>query len=589
MVRPKIGIRPIIDGRVAERGNLEEKTMKMAVAAAKFISENLHYSNGEPAECVISDTTISGSTQAAACAEKFALHHVVGTLSVTPCWCYGSETMDTDPMTVKAVWGYNGTESPGAVYLAAVMSAHGQKRLPAFSIYGHDVQDKSDDSIPADVAEKILRFARCAIAMGTLRGRSYVNIGSVSMGIMGSYCDDRFFSKYLGLRPEFVDMTEILRRMEYEIYDMEEYESALNWTRENCREGFDYNKEELQHSREQKDEEWKFVVKMTIIIRDIMVGNPRLKELGYYEESLGRNAIAGGFQGQRMWSDWKPVGDFSEAILNSSFDWNGIRENIILATENDTLNGASMLLGHLLTGGAAVFADVRTYWSPAAVARVTGWEPEGDAQNGFIHLINSGAAALDGCGRQMDADGRPLMKPWWDVNETDINACLDAARWCPASAGYFRGGGFSSQFKTDARMPVTMLRLNLLDGLGPNLQIAEGHTVILPDEVHDSLDKRTDPTWPTTWFVPELTGEGAFTDVYSVMANWGANHGCFVYGHVGKDLITLASMLRIPVSMHNVGKDDVFRPHAWSGFGTAEAESADYRACQVYGPLYGKE
>lgn len=589
VLKPRIGIRPIIDGRAAERANLEEKTMEMAISAAKLITDNLCYPDGTPVECVIADTTISGSAQAAACAEKFAGQNVVGTLSVTPCWCYGSETMDLDPMTVKAVWGFNGTESPGAVYLAAVMSAHGQKGLPAFSIYGHDVQDKADSSIPEDVAEKILRFARCAVAVGTLRGRSYVNIGAVSMGIMGAYCDDEFFGKYLGLRPEFVDMTEILRRMEYSIYDPKEYERALAWTRENCKEGFDNNKPELQHTAEQKEEEWKFVVKMTMIIRDIMLGNPRLKELGFYEESLGRNAIAGGFQGQRMWSDWKPVGDFSEAILNSSFDWNGTRENIILATENDTLNGASMLLGHLLTGGAAVFADVRTYWSPDAVKRVTGWEPEGDAKNGFIHLINSGAAALDGCGKQLDEDGRPLMKRWWEVNDRDVKACLDATRWCPASASYFRGGGFSSQFKTDARMPVTMLRLNLIDGAGPNLQVAEGYTITLPDEVHQTLDRRTDPTWPTTWFVPVLTGQGAFTDVYSVMANWGANHGCFIYGHVGKDLLTLASMLRIPVAMHNVEKEGVFRPHSWSGFGTAELESADYRACHTYGPLYGRK
>ncbi len=586
MRNPKIGIRPIIDGRVAERANLEEQTMAMAQAAADYIQNNLRYPNGDKVECVMADTTISGSAQAGDCAEKFTGENVVATLSVTPCWCYGSETMDTDPMTLRAVWGFNGTETPGAVYLAAAMSAHAQKGLPAFSIYGRDVQDKGDTNIPSDVGEKILRFARSAVAVGLMKGKSYVNIGSVSMGIMGSYCDDAFFTDYLGIRPEFVDMTEVLRRIEAGIYDKEEYDLAYAWTKKNCREGFDNNPKELQHTRDQKDREWEFVVKMTLIIRDIMLGNPRLEELGFYEESLGRNAIAGGFQGQRMWSDWQPVGDFSEAILNSSFDWSGPRQPVILATENDTLNAAAMLAGHLVTGGASVFADVRTYWSPEAVQRVTGWTPEGRASNGFIHLINSGAAALDGTARQRDQAGSPVIKPWWEVTDEDIQACLEATQWCPASAGYFKGGGFSSQFKTDAEMPVTLVRVNLVKGLGPNLQIAEGYTLKLPDEVHATLDKRTDPTWPTTWFVPTLTGNDAFTDVYSVMANWGSNHGAFVYGHVGADLITLASMLRIPVTMHNVPEDHVFRPHSWSGMGTKDLESADMRACGIYGPLY---
>ncbi|MBS7175996.1 MAG: L-fucose isomerase [Clostridiales bacterium] len=582
----KIGIRPIIDGRKAERENLEEKVMSMAVAAKELIEGNLKYLDGTPVQCVIADTTISGSAQARDCAEKFSKENVTATLSVTSCWCYGSETMDTDPNTIKAIWGFNGTENPGAVYLAAAMAAHAQKGYPAFSIYGKDVQDKSDTSIPEDVQEKILQFARCAVAVGTMKGKSYVNVGSVSMGIQGSYCDDQFFQKYLGIRPEFVDMTEVLRRMKNEIYDEEEYKRAYEWTRKNCKDGFDNNKPEIQHTAEQKEEEWKFVVKMTMIIRDIMLGNPRLKELGYYEESLGRNAIAGGFQGQRMWSDWQPVGDFAEAILNSSFDWNGVRKPTILATENDTLNATSMLFGQLLTNSASVFADVRTYWSPEAVERVSGWKPEGLAENGFIHLINSGAAALDGSARSKDSEGKPCMKPWYEMKEEDVTACLEATQWCPASAGYFLGGGFSSQFRTAAEMPVTLMRVNLVAGVGPTLQIAEGYTVVLPEEVHDILNQRTDPTWPTTWFAPRLTGEGAFSDVYSVMANWGANHGSFSYGHIGKELITLASMLRIPVSLHNVERKDIFRPHCFAGFGTADLESADYRACQAYGPLY---
>lgn len=585
-MNPKIGIRPIIDGRKAERENLEEKVMSMAVAAKELIEGNLKYLDGTPVQCVIADTTISGSAQARDCAEKFSKENVTATLSVTSCWCYGSETMDTDPNTIKAIWGFNGTENPGAVYLAAAMAAHAQKGYPAFSIYGKDVQDKSDTSIPEDVQEKILQFVRCAVAVGTMKGKSYVNVGSVSMGIQGSYCDDQFFQKYLGIRPEFVDMTEVLRRMKNGIYDEEEYKRAYEWTRKNCKDGFDNNKPEIQHTAEQKEEEWKFVVKMTMIIRDIMLGNPRLKELGYYEESLGRNAIAGGFQGQRMWSDWQPVGDFAEAILNSSFDWNGVRKPTILATENDTLNATSMLFGQLLTNSASVFADVRTYWSPEAVERVSGWKPEGLAENGFIHLINSGAAALDGSARSKDSEGKPCMKPWYEMKEEDVTACLEATQWCPASAGYFQGGGFSSQFYTKAEMPVTLMRVNLVHGVGPTLQIAEGYTVVLPEEVHDILNQRTDPTWPTTWFAPRLTGEGAFSDVYSVMANWGANHGSFSYGHIGKELITLASMLRIPVSLHNVERKDIFRPHCFAGFGTADLESADYRACQAYGPLY---
>lgn len=586
MNNPKIGIRPIIDGRRAERANLEDKVMQMAVSAKDLIEKNLRYIDGTPVQCVIADSTISGSEQSAQCALKFAKENVVGTLSVTSCWCYGSETMDTDPMTVKAIWGFNGTETPGAVYLAAVLAAHAQKGYPAFSIYGHDVQDKGDTSIPDDVKEKILRFAKCAVAVGTMRGKSYVNIGAVSMGIIGSYCDDSFFQKYLGIRPEFVDMTELLRRMKENIYDAKEYDRAYAWTLQNCKEGFDNNKPEMQHTREQKDEEWKFVVKMTIIIRDIMLGNDKLKKLGYYEESLGRNAIAGGFQGQRMWSDWQPVGDFAEAMLNSSFDWSGARKPTILATENDSLNAVSMLFGHLMTGGASVFADVRTYWSPNSVERVTGWKPDGKAKDGFIHLINSGSAALDGTGECKDEDGKPVMKPWYEVNEADAQACLKATKWCPASAGYFKGGGFSSQFRTSAELPVTLVRLNLIAGVGPTLQIAEGYTVTLPENVHDILNKRTDPTWPTTWFAPTLTGNGAFVDVYSVMASWGANHGAFAYGHIGQDLITLAAMLRIPVAMHNVADKDVYRPHAWGGFGTKEPESVDYRACNAYGSLY---
>ncbi len=585
MSYPKIGIRPAIDGRwFGVREGLEEQTMAMARSAKNLIESNLTYPDGTPVQCVIAPSTIGGGAEAGACETYFSTQNVCATLTVTPCWCYGSETMDMNPLTIKAVWGFNGTERPGAVYLAAVMAAHAQKGLPAFSIYGHHVQDRTDTTIPEDVSEKILRFARCALVPGLMRNKAYVGIGSVSMGIAGSYCNAEFFQKYLGIRAEWVDMTEVLRRIKLEIYDHEEYERALAWTKEHCKEGRDVNANPL--TREQKDSDWEFVVKMTLVCRDIMLGNKALDQIGWHEEALGRNAILGGFQGQRMWTDWLPNGDFTEAVLNSSFDWNGKRKPVVLATENDGLNGAAMLFGHLLTGTASIFADVRTYWSPEAVERVTGRKLTGIAQNGFIHLINSGAAALDGTGLARDEAGNRLIKKWWNVNDDDIKSMTEATRWCPANRGYFRGGGFSSCFHTQTEMPVTLIRLNIIDGIGPVLQFAEGHTAILPDEIQDVLCERTDPTWPTTWFVPRLTGEGAFKDVYSVMANWGANHGAFTYGHIGKDLISLASMLRIPVSLHNVSDDDLYRPHSWSAFGTKDLEGADYRACTTYGPLY---
>ncbi|MCK9222653.1 MAG: L-fucose isomerase [Limnochordia bacterium] len=584
---PKIGIRPIIDGRrKGIRESLEEQTMNMAKSAAKLLTENLRHPNGLPVECVIADTTIGGVGEAAQAEEKFAREGVGVTISVTPCWCYGSETMDMDPHRPKAVWGFNGTERPGAVYLAAVLAAHNQKGLPAFGIYGRDVQDATDTSIPQDVAEKLIRFAKAGLAVASMRGKSYLSMGSVSMGIAGSIVNQEFFQDYLGMRNESIDMSEFTRRIDEEIYDPEEYERALAWVKRNCKEGPDNNPARIQTTRERKDWEWEFVVKMALIAQDLMVGNPRLAELGFGEEAVGRNAILAGFQGQRQWTDHFPNGDFMEAILNSSFDWNGIRQPFLVATENDSLNGVAMLFGHLLSNTAQVFADVRTYWSPAAVKRVTGKELTGLAENGVIHLINSGAAALDGTGEQT-RDGNPVMKPYWEISSEEAKKCLDAVSWRPASRDYFRGGGFSSNFATKGGMPITVTRVNIIKGLGPVLQIAEGYSAELPKDVHDILDQRTDPTWPTTWFAPILTGKGPFKDVYSVMANWGANHGAFSYGHIGADLITLASMLRIPVSMHNVSEERIQRPSAWAAFGTSDLEGADYRACKNFGPLYG--
>ena len=586
---PKIGIRPTIDGRQGGvRESLEEKTMNLAKAVAELISKNLRHGDGTPVECVIADGTIGRVAESAACAEKFEREGVGATISVTSCWCYGAETMDMNPYWPKAVWGFNGTERPGAVYLAAVLAGHAQKGLPAFGIYGRDVQDLDDNTIPSDVAEKILRFARAAIAVATMRGRSYLSMGSVSMGIAGSIVNTDFFEEYLGMRCESIDLTEIIRRMSEGIYDHEEYEKAMAWTRENCKvnEGDDFkNRPEKRKTREQKDADWEFIVKMTIIMRDLMIGNPKLLEMGFKEEALGHNAIVAGFQGQRQWTDFYPNGDFSEALLNTSFDWNGIREAFVVATENDACNGVAMLFGHLLTGTAQMFSDVRTYWSPEAVKRVTGKELTGLASNGIIHLINSGATTLDATGAMTDANGNPIMKQVGDVTEEDVKGCLKETIWYPADRDYFRGGGFSSHFLSRGGMPVTMSRLNLIKGLGPVLQIAEGWTVEIDPEINHALDMRTDPTWPTTWFVPRLCDKPAFHDVYSVMNNWGANHGAISYGHIGQDLITLASILRIPVCMHNVEEDKMFRPAAWNAFGM-DKEGSDYRACQNYGPIY---
>jgi L-fucose isomerase len=585
---PKIGIRPTIDGRLGGvRESLEDQTMALAKAVAEFLSGNLRHANGLPVECVIADTTIGGVAEAALAADKFAKEGVGVSLTVTPCWCYGSETMDMDPDTPKAVWGFNGTERPGAVYLAAVLAGHNQKGLPAFSIYGRDVQDAGDTSIPADVQARLLQFARAGLAVARMRGKSYLSMGGVSMGIAGSIVDQSLFEAYLGMRVEAVDMSEFVRRVDEEIYDKEEFERAMVWVKENCREGKDYNPPEQQRSRAQKDEDWATSVKMAMIARDLMVGNPRLDALGFGEEGLGRNAIAGGFQGQRQWTDHYPNGDFMEAILNSSFDWNGIRQPYIVATENDALNGVCMLFGQLLTGTAQVFADVRTYWSPEAIQRVTGYEPTGKAAGGILHLINSGPAALDGTGQQ-SINGQAAMKPFLEITPEEVQRCLDVTEWHAGVVEYFRGGGWSTGFVTRGGMPVTMSRLNLIKGLGPALQLAEGYIVELPEDVHSVLDERTNPTWPTTWFVPNLTGSGPFRDVYSVMYNWGANHGAFSYGHIGADLITLASMLRIPVYMHNVSEEAIFRPSVWTAFGAMDLQGADFRACANFGPLYGQ-
>ena len=584
---PKIGIRPTIDGRQGGvRESLEEKTMCLAKAVASLITENLRNGDGSPMECVISDTTIGRVAEAAACAEKFEHEGVGATITVTSCWCYGSETMDMNPYYPKAVWGFNGTERPGAVYLAAVLAAHAQKGLPAYGIYGHDVQDLADNTIPADVAEKILRFAKAAQAVATMRGKSYLSLGNTCMGIAGSIVNADFFQEYLGIRTEYADLVEILRRVELGIYDPEEYKKAMAWTEKYCKvnEGHDYN--EKSKSREEKDKDWEFTVKNMMIIRDLMHGNPKLRELGFKEESLGHNAILAGVQGQRQWTDHWPNFDFPEALMCTSFDWNGLREAEVLATENDSLNGVSMLFGHLLTNKGVMFSDIRTYWSPEAVERVAGKRPEGMTAGGFIHLINSGATTLDATGAMSDENGNPVMKNFWDMTQDDAEACLKATTWYPADRGYFRGGGYSSNFLTRGGMPMTMMRLNIVKGLGPVMQLAEGWTVDLDPQTHDILNKRTDKTWPTTWFVPRLDEKkDCFKDVYSVMNCWGANHGAIAYGHIGADVITLCSMLRIPVCMHNVPDSDIFRPSAWNAFGM-DKEGADYRACANFGPIY---
>lgn len=587
---PVIGIRPVIDARrgmLDVRGSLEEQTMNMAKAAKELLEENIKYTNGQQVKVVISNTTIGRVAEAAACAEQFKKEGVDITLSVTPCWCYGSETMDMDPMTIKAVWGLNATERPGAVYLASVLAAHGRKGLPAFGIYGEDVQEANDGNIPEDVEEKIIRFGKAAVAAASMRGKSYLQIGGTCMGISGSSIDPDFFEEYLGMRVESVDEVEVIRRIEEEIYDKEEYEKALAWTKANCPEGLDKNPDYVQKNGQQKDGDWKFTVKCALIIRDLMEGNPNLPK-GREEEALGHNAIAAGFQGQRQWTDYYPNTDYPEAILNTSFDWSGPREPYILATENDTLNGVSMLLLKLLTNRSQMFSDVRTCWSAEAIRKATGYELEGKAKEagGFIHLINSGATCLDACGESKDKDGNAVMKPYWEMTKADMDACLSATEWSASDLGYFRGGGYSSRFMTKAEMPVTMIRVNIVKGIGPVVQLVEGHTIRLPEEVADHVWKRTDYTWPCTWFAPRTTEEGVFASAYNVMNKWGANHGAISYGHVGADVITLCSMLRIPVCMHNVPEEKIFRPASWNAFGM-DIEAQDYRACAAYGPMYG--
>ncbi len=583
---PRIGIRPTIDGRLGGvRESLEDQTMRQAQSVAKLISKSLRHPDGTPVECVIADTTIGGVAEAASAAGKFRREGVGVSITVTPCWCYGSETMDMDPLIPKAVWGFNGTERPGAVYLAAVLSGHTQKGLPAFGIYGKDVQDADDRSVPKDVQEKILRFARAGLAVAAMRGKSYLAMGGVSMGIAGSIVDQPLFERFFGMRVETIDMTEFLRRIDNGIFDPAEFKRAMTWVKTHCIEGKDYNPAGKKRSRKQLDADWQTSVKMALIARDLMTGNPSLEKMGFGEEALGRNAIASGFQGQRQWTDYQPNGDFLEAILTSSFDWNGIRAPYVVATENDALNGISMLFNYLLTNTAQIFADVRTYWSPSAVKRVANHRLTGKAAGGILHLINSGPATLDGTGQQ-SRGGKPVMKPFWEITKTDVAKCLGGTTWHPSMTEYFPGGGWSTRYLSKGGMPLTMCRLNMVEGLGPALQVAEGWSVSLPKKVHDTLDQRTNPTWPTTWFVPNLTAAGAFRDVYTVMNNWGANHGAISYGHIGADLITLASVLRIPVYMHNVPEDTVFRPSAWTAFGADEPTSADFRACANYGPLY---
>ena len=589
-VLPRVGIRPTIDGRLGGvRESLEDQTMNLAKRVAELISSQLRYPNGEAVDCVIAETCIGGVAEASACDDLFRRENVGVSLTVTPCWCYGSETMDMDPLRPKAVFGFNGTERPGAVYLAAVLAGHSQKGIPAFGIYGRDVQDAGDAAMPADVRAKILDFVQCGLAAALMRGKAYLSMGGTSMGIAGSMVDYAFWEKWLGMRVEDIDMTEFVGRMQKGQFDPEEYERATAWVKEHCVEGEDYNSPETQRSREQIDSEWSDSVKMSLIARDLMVGNPQLAKMGLEEQAQGHGAIASGFQGQRQWTDHFPNGDFLEAILNTSFDWNGKRSPYIVATENDALNAATMLFGHLLTNSAQIFADLRTYWSPEAVATACdGYQLQGAAADGLLHLINSGPAALDGTGQQQSQNGAPSMKPFWDITDDEVAKCLKATTWHPSITEYFPGGGLSTRYRTLGDMPATMARINLVAGLGPAIQIAEGQTVELPDSVHDVLDQRTNPTWPTTWFAPKITGRGAFTSTYEVMNHWGANHCVMTAGHVGHLFITLASILRIPVYMHNVPDDRVFRPSTWNAFGTDDLEGADFRACKAFGPLYSR-
>jgi len=583
---PVIGIRAVIDPRRKVYNRTYGQTQDMASSVADYLSDHVKYPNSLPLKCVVYQKCVSNIVEAQECSDYFKHLNVGAVITVATGWCYPLETMLLDAGIPHAVWGFNGTERPGAVFLAALTAACNLKGLPMFKIYGKEVREKDDKRIPEDVGRKLLSFTRAALAASLMKGKSYLSLGTVSMGISGCISDELFFQQYLGMRISYVDMSEIQRRMNKGIYDPEELSKAIEWFSNNCKEGVDYNDPSLMHTKEQKAEDARDSIKLAIIVKDMMKGNQKLQDMGYEEEAAGYGAVAGGFQGQRAWTDQNANGDFMEAILNSTFDWNGRREPIVIATENDSSNAVSMLFGYLLTHTPQIFCDVRTYWSPETVKRITGEELEGRAKGGMIHLLNSGAAALEGSGC-LTKDGKPVIKPYWEMTEDDIKSCLQSTRWSPAMLDQFLAGGFSSTYSTKGEMPVTITRLNMVYGIGPVLQIAEGYTYEASPNIHMNLLGRTDPTWPSTWFVPNtIPGDAAYNDVYSVMESWGANHCSMSYGHIGSELITLASMLRIPVTMHNVETNNLFRPALWKAYGTKELEAADRYACAALGPLY---
>ncbi len=580
---PKIGIRPTIDGREnGVRESLEVQTMTMANTLKSHIENNYCYPDGTPVQVVVAESTIGRYKEATDCEELFEKNNVCASITVTPCWCYGMEVIDLHPTRIKAVWGFNGTERPGAVFLNAVLSAHNQLGLPAFGIYGSEVMDNDRTDIPDDVIPKIDKFIKGALAVGQLKNKSYLQIGGVSMGIAGSLVDFSLFQKYFNMNVVQVDMIEIMRRIDEGIFNPNEFETARAWVSENCTEIPDINKEHLKLTDLEIEEGLDFVTKMTLIIKDMMHGNEWLRNNGYNEEGLGNNSIAGGFQGQRQWTDYLPNGDFSETILNSSFDWNGPKSPTILSTENDALNGITMLFGHLLTNTAQVFCDVRTYWSPEAIKNLGNFTIDENLEDGMLHLINSGSAALDGTGKMRDENGNPVIKPFYDVTDEDMKNCLQATKWPVANREYFRGGGFSTNYLSEGEIPFTMTRVNLVNG-EPSIQIIEGKSIEISNDLYNAINDRTDPTWPSTFFIPN---ENTPLSTYEVMNNWGANHCVLTYGHVGDLFITLASMLRIPVSLHNIEEDRIYRPTMWTHYGTLDKTGSDFRTCEKLGPLY---
>lgn len=578
--RAKIGIRMLVDNRPALRAQQQQALFKLAEQVRLLLEGQVRYGDGVPAQCVIAPQPVGCVRDAAAVSELFRAERVGAVINIARAWAYPAEVMEYDTQLPQAVWGFSGSNYPGTVFMGAAVATAAQRGCPLFKIYGRDIQAGQDLRVPEDVADKLVRFAQCALALATLRGKTYLAVGSMCMGIGASAVDHAFFQCYLGMRTQMVDTAEILRRMEQKIYDPQEYARARRWAKENCREMQDPNPCALQQPAPQKQVAWDDSVKLALILRDLMQGNPALARQGHPEEAQGCLALAASFQGQRHWTDWQVSSDFAEAVLNSSFDWDGPRRPVTVATENDALQAAAMLMGTLLTGTAQIFCDMRAYWSPQAVQAHFGTVPP-TAEKGFLYLTNSGPAPLDG------TLAAGATKPFWAMTAEDMEGCIQHTQWGADKRAVFAGGGFSTSYQAAGGVPMTMVGLSLVKGLGPVLQIIEGETIALQPDLADALTQCTDPTWMRLFFVPRLTQAGVCSSVYNIVESWASNHCTLCGGHRAKAFTTLASMLRIPVCLHNLPPRQLFRPAVWGLYGEPGSTEADFRACQNYGPLYG--